>query len=153
MLTFIYCIPQGCSTDENAHSPLPPCDGVPIGFRINGEKCWAPGTLSLYPEWGFHGGRDTFGIWGTSWSRQNIDITFIPLEPIDTVSLPIPVKIAHVYFYYDDIAYTRVDSFSMGEIITVNETGVHGRFEVRLSDSTGQQIIDLKDGQFIGSRQ
>ena len=150
---------QGCSSDEAPTPPLPPCEGPPIGFLLNGERCWTPGTLlSSYPQWGFHGGRDTFGIWGVNggiWGREEersrIDITFIPLKALDTLSWPILVKIAQASFFYNGVSYTRIDSTSWGEITSVGEHGVSGRFEARLYDSTGR-LIDLKDGRFVGSR-
>ncbi len=153
---------QGCSSDEAPTPPLPlsACDGIPIGFLINGEKCWMPGTiLSLYPGWGFHGGRDTFGIWVVNGGipdrkeeKSRIDITFIPPSELDTLPLPIPVKIAQASFFYNDVSYTRIDSISRGEITSVGEHDVSGRFEARLYDSTGRLMIDLKDGRFIGPR-
>ena len=139
-------------------SPLPPtgCQGPGIGFLLNGERCWTPGTLlSSYPQWGFHGGRDTFGIWGVNggiWGREEersrIDITFIPLKALDTLSWPILVKIAQASFFYNGVSYTRIDSTSWGEITSVGEHGVSGRFEARLYDSTGRLMMDLRNGYF-----
>ena len=155
---------QGCSSD----SPLPPsaCDGVPfglpIGFRINGEidKRWGPVKLLPDQEWGYHGGRDTFGIWVANGGicgrreeeRSRIDITFIPLRVLDISPWPISVKIAQASFFYNGVSYTRIDSTSWGEIASVGEHDVSGRFEARLYDSTGRLMIDLKDGHFSGPR-
>ncbi len=161
---------QGCSSDEAPTPPLPPsaCDGVPVGlpisFWINGEidKRWGPVKLLPDQEWGFHGGRDTFGIWVANGGicgrreekseKSTIDITFIPLRALDISPWPISVKIAQASFFYNDVLYTRIDSTSWGEVTSVGEHDVLGRFEARLYDSTGRLMIDLKDGDFSGSR-